>query len=86
MDASGRGIHASSGCRVSPAPWTMKYAIPLRHTSEDTAMGRTTITPFHAPSTAVAFMRVGFGTWMTQVMVAKGLADIPLQWSRLVTT
>jgi hypothetical protein len=45
-------------------------------------MSRTTTTPFHLLSTNAALMRVGLGAWATQVMVAKGFAEMPLQWSR----
>jgi hypothetical protein len=52
-------------------------------TNEGTDMNQTAINPFQLPSTAVALMRVGFGTWATQVIVAKELTQATLQWSSL---
>ena len=82
MDAAGRGVHASSGYRVSPGGRTMDCAITLRHDERGHSMSRTTTTPFDLNSTAATLMRVGLGTWATQVMVARGFAQIPFQWSR----
>jgi hypothetical protein len=54
--------------------------------SEGTDMNQTAITPFHLPSTTIALMRVGFGTWTTQVIVAKEFNRATLEWSRLTVS
>jgi hypothetical protein len=48
-------------------------------------MNRTPSTAFQLPSTAVALTRVGFGSWATQMIVARELAGATLQWSRLTS-